>query len=328
MTGKVDQTAADALRDEAVEWLLRVQSDAATAEDWAALTDWLEASEDHLRAFEDAEALDVGLGEMKRELAGTLGEPADNVTPFTPRPRRREVSWFAPAAIAASLAVLVAGPMIWRSYQGAPVTYRTGVGETQEVTLADGTHIHMDSGSALTVRLGWRTRRVQMAQAEAAFDVAKDPNRPFVIKVGDQQVRVVGTAFNIRHFDNSVVVTVSRGIVQVSQPQLGGEPVARLVAGDELRHVEGSPQSVKSRVDPAIAYAWTQGRLVCQDEALSKIVSDLNRRYQMPIRVSEAVGARKFTGVLELGDETEVVRRLSAYLSLSVHRTGGEIVLE
>ena len=54
-----------------------------------------------------------------------------------------------------------------------------------------------------------------MADAEALFDVAHDVRRPFLIGVGDRQVRVVGTEFNLRHRDDQVDLTVRRGIVEV-----------------------------------------------------------------------------------------------------------------
>ena len=184
-----------------------------------------------------------------------------------------------------------------------------------------------NAASTLTVRLGWRMRQVTLADAEATFDVAKDRDRPFIIAAGDQQIRVVGTEFNVRDYDRSVVVSVRRGVVEVRQPALGDEPVARLTAGEELRHVQGSAVSARGRVDPNAAYAWTTGRLICNDRPLSDIVAYLNRRYPTPILVSQANGARRFSGVLELGDQQLLVRRLAEYLFLPVHRADGKIIL-
>ena len=166
-----------------------------------------------------------------------------------------------------------------------------------------------------------------MAEAQATFDVAKDPGRAFLISVGDQQVRVVGTEFNIRHYDKSVRVTVRRGIVEVRQLALGQTPVARLVAGQSLSHVEGAPRSVQTATDPNPAFAWTEGRMVCDDETLGDMIAYLNRRYPVPIKISPALAGKRFSGVLELGDENLVIKRLASYFSLSVHRTDSTIEL-
>jgi len=60
MTRPIDQQATGALDDEAVGWLVRVQSDAATAEDWIALTAWIETSEVNAAAFARAERFERG----------------------------------------------------------------------------------------------------------------------------------------------------------------------------------------------------------------------------------------------------------------------------
>lgn len=203
-----DLETEEALRDEAVAWLVRVQSDTATADDWAALTDWLEGSDARLAAFEEAELIVADLASRGSKIAVALTPAAPNVARFPKRalsPARR--AWIG-GAIAASLAVLVGAPALWTASQGRSVTYETQPGETRRVDLADGTRITLDGGSKLSVRLGWRERRVEMGLAQASFDVAKDPSRPFLIGVGDRRVRVVGTEFNIRHGAGSVRVTV------------------------------------------------------------------------------------------------------------------------
>jgi transmembrane sensor len=316
------------LDDEAVNWLVRVQSDAATAEDWVALTAWLEASEAHAEAFARAERLSADIADNAEEIAAAIARPAAEVlrTAARPRPSRRWIP-LAGLAAAAGIAAAVALPTLQRSYNGPATVYRTGVGETREIALADGTHVHLDAASTMTVRLGWNRRQVDLAQAQASFDVAKDARRPFVIDVGDQRVRVVGTEFNIRHDDRNVVVTVRRGVVEVGQPELGGAAVARLATGEELRHVEGTTSSARRRVNPDGAFAWRAGQLVCDDEPLLQIVAQLNRRYPVPIRVTKAAGAKRFSGVLDLGDQAVLVRRLAGYLSLTVQHRDRAITL-
>ena len=322
-----DPETKEALRDEAVAWLVRVQSDAATADDWAALTDWLEGSDARLAAFEDAELILADLDRRKDEIAEALPPPPPNVVAFperAPPPRRR--IWVG-GAIAASLAILIGGPALWKASQGELATYETRPGEIREIGLADGSHITLDGGSKLTVRLGWRARRVEMGLAQASFDVAKDASRPFVIGVADQRVRVVGTQFNIRRDEDSVRVTVRRGVVEVAQRDGKGGAPTRLTVGQELRHVQGSGRSRLRRVEPDAAFAWSQGQLVADNESLGDIVTDLNRRFATPIRIAPEAAGKRFSGVIALGDQNAVVRLLAARAGLAVHRANGEIVL-
>lgn len=320
----------EALRDDAVAWLVRVQSEAATVDDWMALTDWLDGSPARQEAFEEAELIVADLTERRDEIAAALTPPADNVIRFPPTrrkpapPPRR--AWIG-GAIAASLAVMIGGPALWNASQGALVTYETKPGETRRIDLADGTHITLDGGSKLSVRLGWKTRRVEMGLAQASFDVAKDPSRPFLIGVGDQAVRVVGTEFNIRNDGRSVRVTVRRGIVEVAQRDAKGQAPTRLTVGQELRHVQGSDTAQVRRVEASNAFAWSQGQLVADNETLGDIVADLNRRFATPIRITPEAANRRFSGVIALDDEEAAVRLLATYASLSVDRTAEEISL-
>jgi transmembrane sensor len=142
-----------------------------------------------------------------------------------------------------------------------------------------------------------------------------------VIQVSDQRVRVVGTQFNIRNYDRLIDVTVRRGVVEVYSQGAGTAPVARLTPGWSLEHRVGDAQSVTRQVDPDNAFAWTRGRLICDQLRVSEIVAYLNRRYTIPVSVSPAAGERKFSGVLELGDENDVLRHVAAYEALNLHRT-------
>lgn len=331
MSGPNPDPNSNAVHEASLAWLVRIQSDAVTADDWLALTDWLEESEAHLIAFEALEATDAVVDDNARQIAASLGKPDADIIPFrqTKRKSRSAGSLRTPIlAMAASLAMIaVLGPALWQAYQGPVVTYRTAPGQTRSITLADGSRIELDAASTLSVRMGWQQRSVTLGDAQASFDVAKDARRPFVIKVGDQRVRVVGTEFNIRHYDQSVVVTVRRGIVQVAPLGLGAKPIARLIKGDELRHVEGAQQWVRMRVDPDAAFSWKSGRLICHDQPLPEIVAYLNRHYPVAIRLSEAASRKRFSGVLELGDQTMLVQRLSRYLDLTVARSDREIEL-
>jgi transmembrane sensor len=324
MSGQ-DLETREEVRDQAVAWLVRVQSDTATAQDWSALADWLEGSEARLAAFEEAELIVADLGLRKAEIAENLSPPAANVVSFpkrAPAPARR--AWIG-GAIAASLAVLVGAPALWTASQGQSVTYVTKPGETRRIDLADGSRITVDGGSKLSVRLGWRKRQVEMGLAQASFDVAKDPSRPFVIEVGDQRVRVVGTEFNIRHDARSVRVTVRRGVVEVAQRD--GQAPVRLTVGQELRHEAGAARSDVRRVQPDGAFAWTQGQLVADNEMLGDIVADLNRRFPTPIRIAPQAAAQRFSGVIALDDEDAAVHILAGYAGLTIDRENGEMVL-
>jgi transmembrane sensor len=194
------------------------------------------------------------------------------------------------------------------------------------VTLADGTHITLNGASRLSASLGRRERRVVMADAEAVFDVAKDPGRPFYIDAGDREIRVVGTEFNVLHHAGEVRVTVRRGVVEVrpaDEPQ--APPVARLVKGQALAHREGQPRDVVSAADPDAALAWTEGRLVFQGERLADVATTLNRYVRTPIEVAPEVRDTPVRATLVIGPEADMLASLGAFLPVQSQRRGDRV---
>jgi transmembrane sensor len=93
------------------------------------------------------------------------------------RPRRRWIG----GSIAAALALTVLGaledwPMLLRA------DYTTGVGERRSVALADGSHVTLDSGSAIAVDLSGARRHIRLLKGAALFTVAPDRAHPFTVE--------------------------------------------------------------------------------------------------------------------------------------------------
>jgi transmembrane sensor len=316
--------------EEAARWFAHLQSEAATDGDWLTFERWLQAAPAHAQAYERLERLwvDLDYAPLARELGGRPMVAARRVLPLRPSTRGpgRRVWIGAAAAIAASLAVVV-GLGLHPSTLGSQ-TYETKPGETRDITLADGSHIRLNAASKITVSLGRDARRVQMADAEAVFDVTHDARRPFLIGVGDRQVRVVGTQFNLRHRDASVDLTVSRGTVEVRPADALDSQPTRVTVGQELTHTEGQDAQLLKVADQSSAFAWTNGQLIYKDQPLSDVAADLSRRFAVPVRTADArTAALRFSGVLVTDNEPDVLRRLAAYAPLRVERTSDAIIL-
>lgn len=333
MTEEMSKAGLDAVDEQAAEWFARLQGEEAGADDWLAFETWL-AVPPHAAAYERVEALWIALEDDAPAVRAALDAPAGTAAPRRARPARaverrptRRV-WLAAGGLLA--ASLVAGVFVAANWPGpAPSqTYRTAAGEVRDIALADGTRIKLNGASSLSVQLTPNARRVQMADAEATFDVAHDPQRPFLIDVGDRQVRVVGTEFNIDHHDGLTALTVRRGVVEVRPVDDPAATPTRLVVGQQLRHRDGAATSTVTTVEPDNAFAWTQGQLVYRDAPLSQVAADLSRRFPRPVRAADtATGAMRFTGVLVIDNEDAVLRRLEAYAPVKAEPVRGEIVL-
>jgi len=318
--------------DEAVRWFVRLQDEAAGFEEWRAFEAWLAASPANAEAYHRLEGLWSELDDLAADLRPALeatgakaGPRRDRRAPPTATRRR----WIAAsAAAAASLgAVLLLRPDV-ESPTIAPTVYEAAPGQIRQVTLADGTSLRLNAGSRVSVRLDGGVRRVTMSDAEASFDVAHD-GRPFLIRVGDSDVRVVGTEFNVRNRDGALVLTVRRGLVEVRPADQAQAAPIRLARGEQLVHEQASGRSSVANVDPDEAFDWTQNRLVYRDAPLSEVAADLGRRFGRPVRTADArTGATRFSGVLMLDEEPAVLRRLAGLAPVNVEQApDGAVVL-
>ena len=333
MTQDTANAGVSAVADQAADWFARLQGEDAAGDEWLAFEAWL-AVPAHASAYERLEALWVDLEDDAPAIRAALDAPAASA-PRRGSPRRRaEVrparrAWLAAGgALAASLVVGVFAVANWPAPAAPLQVYRTAAGEVRDIHLADGSHIKLNGASWLGVRLGPHLREVQMADAEASFDVAHDPQRPFLIEVGDRQVRVVGTEFNISHHDGQTALTVRRGVVEVRPANAPSAPATRLTVGQQLRHRVGAEISTVSAVEPDNAFAWTQGQLVYRDAPLSQVAADLSRRFARPVRPADAAtGAVRFTGVLLIDNEDAVLRRLEASAPVKAEPVRGATLL-
>ena len=82
---------------------------------------------------------------------------------------------------------------------GAPRSIYVPVGQRAEVVLDDGTHVWLNSNSTLEVGMENREggMRCVSLDGEAYFDVARDEEHPFVVRVGQREIKVLGTSFDV-----------------------------------------------------------------------------------------------------------------------------------
>lgn len=304
------------LEGEAIAWHLRL-ADANEAE-WQAFADWLAADPRHNAAYEavcDADlALDPAVSLARSEAAepeaDTGGNPWHVIEPEA-RPRRR---WMWPA-MAASLALAVAGTWGVMNRAGGEYTVVTAAGEARTLALSDGSRITMNGGSALVLDRD-DPRRAELKSGEAQFTVAHDTGSPFTLTVGDQRIVDVGTVFNVRSSHHGLQVEVAEGAVRYED----GVTRLRLNAGDTLS--SSGDRLVEGIKDVADIGSWTRGKLVYRGAPLVEVAADLTRARGIAIELDPRLSQAGFTGVIQLdGDNAALRRRVGLLTGTKVTET-------
>lgn len=139
----------------------------------------------------------------------------------------------------------------------------------QFVNLPDGSSVLMNQDSELSYSLAsfrGGSREV-ILQGEAYFDIVHNPKRPFLVKTGAVVTRVLGTAFNVNARKNKVVVTVTRGLVEV-----GGERrvYARIRPDEQITVDTQTEQFNTASVSAEQEIGWKEAYLVLDNIDLEK----------------------------------------------------------
>lgn len=157
-------------------------------------------------------------------------------------------------------------------------------GGEYNLTLSDGTKIWLNSNSKLKypTRFTGKQRIVEL-EGEAYFDVSKNKDFPFVVKMNDIQIKVLGTSFNVNAYsdEDEIITTLVEGKVEVSD--LLREQKEILTPNDQYCINIHNGNYRKTIVDTDIFTAWKDGRFVFNNEKLEDIMVRLSRWYNVEI---------------------------------------------
>nr|WP_277602558.1 FecR domain-containing protein [Parahaliea mediterranea] len=172
--------------------------------------------------------------------------------------------------------------------------YSSGTGEVRVVRLEDGSAVILGADSALRVELTATQRRVRLLRGEAFFDVARDEQRPFLVRVDDVAVRVLGTRFEVHKGVAATRVMVEHGLVTVQAPAPGrngesshdGDTALLLAAGEAAVRAPGDSWA---RLGPGRSptTGWRDGRLAYDGAPLREVIADANRYYDQVIVLAD-----------------------------------------
>ncbi|RBJ85597.1 FecR family protein [Pseudomonas sp. MWU12-2534b] len=291
------------LEDAAIDWLVLLHSGHATPAQRMAFQQWRQRSQAHAAAAAEAQ-------QLWGELGHTETARAHQALPAVGRRPRR----FWPA-LAASLLLAVGCGIGWQQWPALSSDYHTGVGQQQRITLADGSRVTLNSGSALSVAYSTHERRVVLRAGEALFEPLADPQRPFVVQAQAQQLQSAASAFSVRRDNDQLTVVVREGQVQFS----GDHAPVLLQADQRLQYQPGQPLLAQQSVDAASLTAWQRGKLIFNGRPLGEVIAELERYQHGRILISDGqLAALAISGVFDLHDPQGSLKALQQRYPLQV----------
>ncbi len=309
---------AERVREEAVEWFVRLGAEQCSEAERRQFERWLAKSEAHRAAYARTESL-------WRDLDG-LHNVCRNRGAARPKRRLRRLIAGTTAVIALLAGSILAAWHSWPREEIRMAEYVTARGEQRRVTLPDGSTIDLNTAPHLTVRWSDRRREVDLTEGEALFHVAHELARPFLVQVGALQIRALGTRFDVYRKPVGVAVSVLEGTVQLDD---GGSVINEVVTpGFQRVYLAFGRLTHREPIDSVQVSAWREGRLVFNHTPLAEVVAELKRYHDIDFRFADpALGAETLSGRFDSSDLDPFLRGVEQSLHLRIERpAAGRIV--
>jgi transmembrane sensor len=341
-----------AVAQQAGTWFIANQSGSLEQAERAAFVAWLKASPVHVEEY-------LGVALVAHDLPAAAEDPqvplesllelaraddTDGVVQFEtslpvrePAPKRMRAphGWSFATSMAAMVLLLAASALWWLhdgDLLGLPKTYQTAHGQQIAAQLPDGSELHLNTDSAVTVRYTRSERVVEIARGQALFTVARDDHRRFRVAAGEVHVLAVGTQFDIYRQPDATAVTVVEGSVAVlaGQPAPGvtGFPpdALRVDAGYQVHVDAGGVLAQPVPVDVQQTLAWLQKKIAFDRRPLGEVADEFNRYGSIPIEIDDAaLRALPISGVFDAYDIDSFVAFLQTLDGVRVERTNARI---
>lgn len=164
-----------------------------------------------------------------------------------------------------------------KTLKGGFNTISTPRGGQYEILLPDGSIVSLNAMSSLTfpVDINEQKNRSVLLKGEGFFDVAKDQNRPFIVKSDQQEIRVLGTKFNVNSYhSNAIQTTLLEGSVLINNDK-------KLIPGQQSTFSGNSIVIKKVEVEDFVD--WKNNAFIFRNETLESILERVSRWYDVDI---------------------------------------------
>lgn len=211
---------------------------------------------------------------------------------------------------------------------GAPFVVKANKGDKATIELPDGTNVVLNSASQLSYlnSFGEKVRRVQL-NGEAYFKVAHDAKHAFIVQVGDLEVKVLGTSFNVSAYEDAKDVTV---VLLEGKVGIYAQEMSHIMKpGDKIEYNKTTHKITTAQVHPDDYIEWTKGNIYFEKESLENIMKTLSRIYDVEIRFdSSKLPKEYFTGTIPGGGIQNALNILMLTSPFYYEMDGSVIVLK
>ena len=308
------------LAREARDWVVRLASGEVQAADLQVFHRWKGQSDTHARAFEQERAFWQQLGAL-----APGGERAqDRVLPLQPARAAPLIGrrGFIAGGIAAGAAVWALDvPHKWQDWTS---DLHTGFGEMAGMTLPDGSVATLNTDSAIALDFQAGRRRVQLLRGEAEFRVPDDNGPHLSVAALEGITEARGSVFSVGIEAGQARVTVSQGAVRV----IAAGDRLELGPSDQAVYQNGTRLADLGQVDPEVAFAWREGRIIFDGKRFDLAMQELARYVPEKVVMGPGINAAMpVSAIFSTSAAHDAITALALTQGLSVRRVPQVMIL-
>ena len=259
----------------------------------------------------------VAVGDRKAALWDRIDQTIESMDPapkIEVRERKMKIWW----AAAAVLLVLVAV----RFLLPADDLIETNNSQQLAYVLPDGSIAHLNDGSSIRLRTNrFNENRHLQLKGEAFFEVEKGST--FLVETPNGSVEVLGTSFNVYARGDALEVHCNTGRVKVMTQQ----DTTILTAGKHVvRNTRGG--LIEGEFNVSSEGDWTDGKFEFKNKPLSRVFSELERQYDVEVKLAEGLGDELYTGFFNDHNLDSALYNICWPLQLNYEIQDKEIIIQ
>jgi transmembrane sensor len=348
-----DEQIRQMITQRAADWFVANRA-GMTPEQRRSFIDWLKISPIHVEEYLAIAAL----GRNLRQACSAAARSVEDLIEYARTEKEARTRWVSPlrnhgesldrwqgrryAGVAVSCVLLLTGAAaLFYNHHRSPLVaspteevvtshFQTGHGQQQSYTLADGSVVHLNTDSDITIRYSQTQRAVSLNRGEAVFAIRHQRARPFQVTARTVQVTDVGTRFDVRLQETATLITVIEGAVEV-RPDAASKTKSsglQVRAGQQVVIDGGGMMRTPTSVDAGRATAWLHRQISFEREPLEQVAAEFSRYALKSIEITTpTLRSLRISGVFTIDDTAAFVAFLRSLEEVQVQETATQIVV-
>jgi transmembrane sensor len=312
----------DTVKDEAIEWLIRLSAENCPDDDLQAFELWLKQSPTHRTVYRQM----AGRMNWLERVAQSDTQTRTAALQYRPAPQKTlKQHKLKLATVASLLIVLGVATFSSEGWYSNSSHYQVARGSHETISLADGSKLEMNTDSEIKVRINHWQRTVEVLKGEVYFSVIHNAEKPFIVTAGAGRSIDIGTEFDVYRQSDQVIIAVKEGSVRVEANQSRDLIASEAVAYNQNGDFVGLPPNLN--IDNVTA--WRRGKLIFDNRRLDEVLGEIGRYHKVHLRLDGTqLADNKVSGTFFIDRLEGNLATIANSLNLTVHHESDrEIVL-